>query len=165
MRILPTLGLILLAVPVASYAAGECREKGHITGHVNTVNLGLELQYGIATVHIEKNEKTFYEGEGVIIGQAATVGGDGLPTSLNHTIFFSDGKRLNTYGDAVDPSSIEWKDSCHFEVTETITNAEGTKKLNQLTSDNHDISVEGTVGICPDDPRNSFGLSGYVCFD
>lgn len=167
MRFLPTFGLVLLAFPMISHADRDCERRGEISGYVETVNLNEQLQYGIAAIHLEKRGKTFFEGEGVVIGQV--VGSyikEGYPEPLpllNHTIYFPNGTKLRTFGDKVEsliPTGV-----CTFDAVEKITTAKGTKKLRKLEDDGHQILAIGTVSYCPDDPRNSFKLEGTVCFD
>ncbi len=168
MRFLPTFGLVLLTCsPLMSHADDDCERRGEVSGYVETVNLNELLQYGVAAIHIERKGKTFFEGEGVIIGQV--VGSHtppGFPEPLpilNHTIYFSDGTKLQTFGDKVE--SLISTGPCTFSAVEKITNAEGTKKLKKLEDDGHAILAIGTVSYCPDNPRNSFNLEGTVCFD
>lgn len=155
--------LALLTLPLAANA-DDCSAHGTLTGQVKTVNFSQELQYGVAAVHIEKNGKTFYEGQGVIIGQVVGQQDNGLPI-LNHTIYFADGSKIRTFEDKVESLLPADASGCRFTATERLTSAKGRKKLRRLTNDEHDVLAEGTVSYCPDEPRNELTLSGTVCIN
>lgn len=168
MRFLPTFGLVLLTFsPLVSLADEDCEQRGKVSGYVKTVNLNMELQYGVAALHIDKKGKTFFEGDGVVIGQV--VGSyvkPGYPEPLpilNHTIYLPGGTSLRTFRDKA--VSLVPTSACSFKVVEKITRAKGRRELRALEDDGHEILAIGTVSYCEDNPMNSFELEGTVCFD
>ncbi len=163
MRFETLAGLLLLTLPLAANA-DDCSAHGNLTGQIKTVNFSQQLQYGIAAVHIEKNGQTFYQGQGVIIGQVVDQQDNGLP-ALNHTIYFADGSKIRTFGDKVESLLPADASGCRFTATERLTSAKGRKKLRRLTNDEHDVLAQGTISYCPDDPRNELTLSGTVCIN
>lgn len=152
-------GLILLAVNTAARADG-CSNTAQVSGWIKTTSLTPLLQYGTTEITIARsNGKNLYRNQGVIIGQADPDD----DTRLDHSVFFSDGVRLETSGDRV-ISFVPMSD-CLIEVTEKITVIWANKKLKRLSNDDHEVYATGSLNFCGPVSENNFELSGTVCID
>lgn len=148
--------------------ASECEDTGTLSGRIVTVNASETLQYGVTRISINRHGKLFYTGQGVIIGQVAGRQNNGLPI-LNHTVYLSDGTRIQTDGDQVEQmiptGKLENGTPCEFNAVERITNAEANRRLKKLDDEGHNIEATGIVSFCSDNNRNDLALQGTVCFD
>ena len=155
----------------AADAASECTQYGEISGTVRTVNLSPVLQYGVTGLAITKNGKPYFSGVGVIVGEVVTPTNEDGQSTLNHTIYFADGTKLQTHLDTAQvlgpvPGKVNPDGTpCAFNVHESITDVTADKKLKRLSiAPPEEISADGTISFCSGENENHFTLSGTVCF-
>ena len=147
-----------------------------VSGSVTTINLSAENQLGVVELTLtDEQGETLFSRHGGIIGEvvepAAPNGEsiDGVPvfqSLLNHAMFFGHFTRLKTSGDvalAVPTGKMLGDIPCEFLVSETITSAEGSRRLRKLSNDYHAIVATGTLSFCLDNNSNEFQLSGVAC--
>lgn len=164
-----TLIAAICIVPAAHASSeSECKDRGTVSGNIVTTNASETLQYGITRLEILRKGKIYFSDTGVIVGRVVGRQDNGLPI-LAHTIYFSDGTRVETEGDRVKQftptGKFENGAPCEFYAVEQITNAEGSGRLKKLEDEGHNIEATGTVSFCSDNNRNKFELQGSVCFD
>ncbi|MBR9912040.1 MAG: hypothetical protein GYB33_17000 [Gammaproteobacteria bacterium] len=172
---LPSTVFSLAALPSVALAGEHCDAIGQVSGWVKTVNLNETTQSGFVKLKIRVGGEVFFKRTGVIIGETTSQSIDpntGLPvTTLDHSMFFGSLIRLQTSNDQavlVPTGKLEGGIPgayCEFNVTETISEAAGTRRLRSLSNDRHNITAEGVVSFCSDNNSNEYALSGTVCLD
>ncbi len=160
-----------LIVTQLTQADDSCKQVGQVSGQIHTTNLSDKIQSGSITLMIKVKHRPYYFNRGRIIGRTVAQGIDsdtGQPYAImEHNMFFGWQTILATSNDQALLTPTRFIDGvpCAFDVTEKLTEAIGTNRLEPLSNNMGEVIAKGSFSFCPGNNRNSFKLSGTVCLD